>query len=109
MAVEIRPILGKLPYWIKGDHAGSEAEPGVRTRRSLRPVTSTDQIVEPRPPDASRPNIRTRPLGAQGGPSSLPPDEISLSPEPSGRITPMVKVPPTRRVKASRSPRGDQT
>jgi hypothetical protein len=41
---EIGRILGKEPYWIKGDHAGSDAEPGVSTRRSLRPVTSTDQI-----------------------------------------------------------------
>jgi hypothetical protein len=44
IASEIGLILGKEPYWIKGDHAGSDAEPGVSTRRSLRPVTSTDQI-----------------------------------------------------------------
>src|SRR3569833_3861719 len=48
-------ILGKHTYWIKGDQAGSDAEPGVRTRRSLRPVTSTDQICEP--PRPSRPYI----------------------------------------------------
>jgi len=33
-----------LFYWIRGDQAGSEALPGVSTRRSLRPVTSIDQI-----------------------------------------------------------------
>ena len=72
MTFEIAAILGKRPYWIKGDQAGSEAEPGVVTRRSLRPVTSTDQICEPRPPCASAANISTRPLGAQVGPSSSP-------------------------------------
>src|SRR5450432_2048897 len=97
-ASEFGPILGKAPYWIKGDQAGSEAEPGVRTRRSLRPVTSTDQMDEPRPPEASRPNINTRPLGAQVGPSSWPPLEINRSPEPSVCITPMLKTFPTRRV-----------
>ena len=56
-AAEFRRILGKTGYWIKGDHAGSEAPPGVSTRLSLRPVMSTDQIWEPRPPCAVRVNI----------------------------------------------------
>src|SRR5450432_2166887 len=92
-ASEFGPILRKEPYWIKGDQAGSEAEPGVRTRRSLRPVTSTDHICEPRPPSRDRVNIKTRPLGAQVGPSSSQPDEISRSPAPSARITPMSNRP----------------
>ena len=29
-------------YWISGDQAGSEASPGVITRSSFRPVTSTE-------------------------------------------------------------------
>ena len=74
-------ILGKHAYWIKGDHAGSDADPGVSTRRSLRPVTSIDQIWEFAPPPEMRVNIKTRPLGAQVGPSSCPPEEIIRSPE----------------------------
>src|SRR4051812_40554642 len=93
----------------EGDQAGSEASPGVITRRSFRPVTSTDQIWEPWPPSRVRVNIRTRPLGAQVGPSSSQPEEISRSPPPSGRITPISKRPPSCLVKAIRSPRGDHT
>src|SRR5450432_2010956 len=108
-ASEFGPILRKEPYWIKGDQAGSDAAPGVRTRRSLRPVTSTDHICDPRPPSRDRVNINTRPLGAQVGPSSSQPDESSRSPEPSLRITPISKRPWSCFVKAIRSPRGDQT
>src|SRR5580658_11071620 len=82
------------PYWIKGDHAGSDASPGVWTRCSLRPVTSIDQICEPCPPRKVRENISTRPLGAQVGPSSSQPVEIIRAPLPSGRMTPTRKVPP---------------
>src|ERR1700682_4822395 len=79
-------------YWIKGDHAGSDASPGDSTRRSLRPVMSIDHTCDPPPlpPRASkvRVNMITRPFGAQVGPSSCQPLVNMRSPEPSGRMTP---------------------
>ncbi len=57
-------------YWMAGDQAGSEALPGVCTRRSLRPKTSMEKIWAAAPPCPSRVYISTRPLGAQVGPSS---------------------------------------
>ena len=59
-----------LHYGKGGDHAGSEACAGVRTRRRFRPVKSTDQSDGPAPGLGSRKNINTRPLGDQVGPSS---------------------------------------
>jgi hypothetical protein len=35
------PPKPRRPYFSKGDHAGSDAKPGVLTCRSLRPVRST--------------------------------------------------------------------
>src|SRR5262245_38293862 len=97
-------------YLSKGDHAGSEAKPGVDTGRSLYPVTSTlKSFGPPCSPGLSRKNMRTRPFGAQVGPSLWNPSVSILSPEPSGFITPMANRPPFILVKATWSPRGDQT
>src|SRR5205085_3895940 len=108
-----RAVLGtgifNPSYWIKGDQAGSEADPGEATRLSFRPVTSTDQIADPRPPRSERVNISTRPFGAQVGPSSSHPSLMIRSPEPSVCITPIRKAPFACFVKAIRSPRGLQT
>ena len=51
----------------------------------------------------------TRPFGAKVGPSMPQPSDRMRSPLPSGRITPMANCPEAMRVKAMRSPRGDQT
>ena len=60
-----------LSYGSKGDHAGSDAAPGVGTRRKFVPVRSTDQIsFFPPLPRVSRENKMTRPLGDHVGPSS---------------------------------------
>src|SRR6185295_4467061 len=86
-------VYEQYRYWIKGDQAGSDASPGVVTRRSFRPVTSIDQICEPRPPDDVRPNMITRPFGAQVGPSSSQPFVMMRVPEPSGCMTPIWNPP----------------
>ena len=52
-----------------GDHAGSDAKPGVGTRCSLRPEISTVNSEGPPFPPGSRKNITTRPFGAKVGPS----------------------------------------
>src|SRR5260370_5677901 len=98
---------------IKGDQAGSDASVGVGTGRSKRPVMSIwFSVTDPaRPPELGcwRKNIRTRPLGAQVGPSTRKPLASMRSPLPSVRITPMPKLPPVILVKAMKSPRGDHT
>src|SRR5437868_10681072 len=48
-----------------GDHAGSDAKPGVGTRCSLRPEMSTVNSEGPALPPGSRKNITTRPFGAR--------------------------------------------
>src|SRR5215831_1929221 len=96
-------------YWgIKGDQAGSDASVAVGTGLSNRPVMSICASEAP-PPRFSRKNISTRPLGAHVGPSTRKPLASMRSPPPSGRITPMPKLPPVILVKAIRSPRGDHT
>src|ERR1700722_4175710 len=105
------------PHAARGDHAGSEAAVGVPTTRSLKPVMSIDTRREEKPeprlsrPAACRQNIRTRPFGAKVGPSTEKPSDRMRSPEPSGCMTPIEKLPasPPNRVKAMRSPRGDHT
>ena len=76
-------------YESKGDHAGSEAKPGVGTRCSLRPEISTVNSDGPPLPPGSRKNIRTRPFGAKVGPSLWNPEVRIRSPEPSGFMMPM--------------------
>src|ERR1041384_5335571 len=97
-------VLGGAPGWkyrttiyyttqlSSGDQAGSEAAPGYGTGCRTRPVTSTVHSLD-EPPE-SRSNIRTRPFGAQVGPSSWNPEVSSRSSEPSGFITPMRNSPP---------------
>src|SRR3954468_200011 len=89
---------------IKGDHAGSDASVGVGTCRSKRPVMSIAlSVTDPaRPPELGcwRKNISTRPFGAQVGPSTRKPLASMRSPLPSGRMTPMPKLPPVILVKA---------
>src|SRR5579862_2128533 len=82
-----------------GDHAGSEASVGVTTSRSLNPVMSIDTSREENPlPRLSRAavwrqNISTRPFGAKVGPSTEKLSERIRSPDPSGCMTPMAKLP----------------
>src|SRR5271165_1066981 len=96
-------------YDKSGDQAGSDAKLGVGTLSSLRPEISMVNSDGPALPPGSRKNMMTRPLGAKVGPSLWKPSVRTRSPEPSGFITPMPKDPPLMRVKAMRSPRGDQT
>ena len=51
----------------------------------------------------------TRPFGAKVGPSLWKPSVRMRSPEPSGFMMPMAKLPCRCLVKAMMSPRGDQT
>src|SRR5882724_562420 len=78
-----------------GDHAGSDAKPGVGTRNSLRPEISTvNKDGPPAPSGASRKNITTRPFGAKVGPSLWKPEVRMRSPEPSVFMMPMANCPP---------------
>src|SRR4029077_3818320 len=88
------------PHDSSGDQAGSEAKLGVGTRCSLRPEISTVKSDGPAFPPGSRKNMMTRPLGAKVGPSLWKPSVRTLSPEPSGFITPIANLPPDCRVKA---------
>src|ERR1700690_2448628 len=83
-----------------GDHAGSDAKPGVGTRSSLRPEISTVNKEGPPLPPGSRKNIRTRPFGANVGPSLWNPEVRIRSPEPSGFMMPMENCPLPCLVKA---------
>src|SRR5215204_5852134 len=83
-----------------GDHAGSEAKPGVGTRNSLRPEISTVYSDGPPPPPGSRKNITTRPFGAKVGPSLWKPEVRMRSPEPSVFMMPIANCPPPCLVKA---------
>src|ERR1700712_4518568 len=83
-----------------GDHAGSDAKPGVGTRCSLRPEISTVNSEGPPLPGGSRKNIKTRPFGAKVGPSLWKPDVRSRSPEPSVFMMPIENCPPPCLVKA---------
>jgi hypothetical protein len=56
-------------YFNNGDHAGSDANPGVLKSCSLRPLTSTVYSDGPPFPPGSRKNMITRPFGDQVGPS----------------------------------------
>ena len=60
-------------------------------------------------PPGSRKNITTRPFGAKVGPSLWNPSVRMRSPEPSGFMMPMAKLPRPCLVKAMKSPRGDHT
>ena len=98
------------PQGKSGDQAGSEAAVAVATRRRLRPEISTEKSAGcPSAPALSRVNIKTRPFGAQVGPSSRKEAVNNRSAEPSVRITPMWKRPAFCLVKAMKSPLGDQT
>src|SRR4051812_40819499 len=83
-----------------GDHAGSDAKPGVGTRNSLRPEISTVNKDGPLLPPGSRKNITTRPFGAKVGPSLWKPAVRMRSPEPSVFMMPMANCPPPCLVKA---------
>src|SRR5258705_11445525 len=87
-------------YDNRGDHAGSDAKPGVGTRCSLRPEISTVNSEGPPLPPGSRKNIRTRPFGANVGPSLWNPEVRIRSPEPSGFMMPMENCPLPCLVKA---------
>ena len=82
------------------------------TRRSLRPVTSTDQMEDPRPPLSDLVNISTWPLGAQVGFPRLP---RAVGNDTLVRAVRRhhANTKGARRLlsesKISRSPRGDQT
>src|ERR671910_1916814 len=99
----------RLDYSSSGDQAGSEAKFAVGIACSLRPVKSIECRRGPPEPASSLKNMRTRPFGAQVGPSCWKPVERMRSPEPSVFITPIENCPPDCLVKATRSPRGDQT
>src|SRR5437773_11268939 len=83
-----------------GDHAGSEAKPGVGTRNSLRPEISTVNNDGPPLPPGSRKNMTTRPFGAKVGPSLWKPEVRMRSPEPSVFMMPMANAAPPCLVKA---------
>ena len=83
-----------------GDHAGSDAKPGVGTFCSLRPEMSTVNSEGPPLPPGSRKNMMTRPFGAKVGPSLWNPEVRIRSPEPSGFMMPMENCPPPCLVKA---------
>src|ERR1700731_4993801 len=87
-------------YDNSGDHAGSDAKPGVGTRCSLRPEMSTVNSDGPLLPPGSRKNITTRPFGANVGPSLWKPEVRIRSPEPSGFMMPMENCPLPCLVKA---------
>src|ERR1700743_1413897 len=90
-----------LPIYDRsGDHAGSDAKPGVGTRNSLRPEISTVNSEAPSLPPGSRKNIRTRPFGAKVGPSLWKPEVRIRSPDPSGLMMPIENWPPPCLVKA---------
>ena len=57
-------------YFRIGDHAGSDASPGVGRRCRFLPVTSMLHSLGPAPGPASRVKAITRPFGDQVGPSS---------------------------------------
>src|SRR5205809_1613120 len=84
----------------RGDHAGSDAKPGVGTRCSLRPEISTVNSDGPLLPPGSRKNISTRPFGAKVGPSLWKPEVSRRSPEPSVFMMPIENWPPPCLVKA---------
>src|SRR5665213_3825431 len=71
-----------------GDHAGSEAKPGVGTFCSFRPEISIVNKEGPELPPGSRKNMMTRPLGQKVGPSLWNPSVRMRSPLPSGFMTP---------------------
>ncbi len=77
----------------------------IETRRDENPPPRLSRAA------VCRQNISTRPFGAKVGPSTEKPSDRMRSPDPSGCITPMEKLPnsPPNRVKAIRSPRGDHT
>src|SRR5260221_11863615 len=83
-----------------GDHAGSDAKPGVGTRNSLRPEISTVNKDGPPLPPGSRKNITTRPFGAKVGPSLWKPAVRIRSSLPSGFMMPIANCPPPCLVKA---------
>src|SRR5579863_10542985 len=87
-------------YESSGDHAGSDANPGVGTRNSLRPEMSTVNNEGPPLPPGSRKNISTRPLGAKVGPSLWNPEVKIRSPDPSGFMMPIENCPLPCLVKA---------
>ena len=114
-AIAVSPTDGTVLglHGCKGDHAGSEASSGVTSRARCTRSGRWNRAARGRPSrrwaGSLRKNISTRPLGAQVGPSTWKPSARIRSPQPSGRITPMEKLPPLILVKAIRSPRGDQT
>src|SRR3954451_5145800 len=104
MQAFLRPglLMGRRQrcYDSSGDHAGSEANPGVGTRCSLRPEISTVYSDGPPFPPGSRKNISTRPFGANVGPSLWKPEVRIRSPEPSVFMMPIENWPPPCLVKA---------